>query len=97
MKDGWRLPPVRSSHFTTVGVAVAVRLMTLKGVAQVPSYSLPLAGAHIPQVMRASAVWALSTSCGASVTLMVTEAAATPPSPAPVAVKVPWMSKSKAP
>ena len=91
LNDGGRLPPVRSAQRTIWVTVVPVSGMALVGAAHVPSYSV--AGAQVPQVIRPSAVCAVSTSWRASRTVMVTDDGAVPPSPAPVGVSVPTYSE----
>src|SRR5678816_4942150 len=93
-KFGGRRPSVRSFHFTVIVVGVLVSGMTLNGAAQLPSYSLPPLGTHVPQVARPSAVCALSTSWRRSVTFMVTDAG-DGAAPAAPAVNVPLMSNER--
>src|SRR4029079_10612193 len=90
LKFGGRRPPVRSVHFTVVGVGVLASVMTLDGATQLPSYSLPALGTQVPQVARPSDVRASYTSCRRSVTFSVTIAAGAAPA-API-VNVPLMS-----
>src|SRR5881394_2658684 len=68
--DGVRLPPVRSVQWMVWVTDAVVSGMILLAWAQLPSYSVAV-GAQVPQVMRPSAVWALSTSCAESTTVMV--------------------------
>src|SRR3954462_950749 len=90
LKDGGRLPPVRSAQWIIWVTVVPVSGMALLGAAHMLSYSVT--GTHVPQVIRPSAVWAESTSWRASSTVMLTCDGGAPPSPAPVGVSVPLMS-----
>src|ERR1044072_2101517 len=72
------LPPVRSVQCTICVTGAAVSAIAFVADAHVPSYWLPVAGTHVPQV-GGVALCAESTSVCASPTVSVTDAAGTLP------------------